>query len=212
MIKGVVIMLNMSPRSYIVFTLVINGLIPWGVYVWLSPYVGGLTALSIATLIPLIDNIFYFAKQRSIDVFGGLMLLTFVLSFVMIWLGDSEKILLLRESMITGVVGIVFLGSLWVGKPLIYHIASRFSTVSNIEQKWQYPYFRKVMRNMTLIWGVLLVLEAGTKIVMVYELSVMQVLALSSIVFYSFIGVAIGATILYRRKVAVNIKQQQSIS
>lgn len=205
-------MLNMSSRSYIVFTLVINGLIPWGVYVWLSPYVGGLTALSIATLIPLIDNVFYFAKQRSIDVFGGLMLLTFVLSFVMIWLGGSEKILLLRESMITGVVGIIFLGSLWVGKPLIYHIASRFSTVSNIEQKWQYPYFRKVMRNMTLIWGVLLVLEAGTKIVMVYELSVMQVLALSSIVFYSFIGAAIGATILYRRKVAVNIKQQQWIS
>jgi len=104
------------------------------------------------------------------------------------------------------------LGSLWVGKPLIYYIASRFSTISDFEQKWQYAYFRKVMRNMTLIWGVLLVLEAGTKIVMVYELSVIQVLALSSIVSYSFIGAAIGATILYRRRAAVNMKQQQSIS
>ncbi|WCT56142.1 hypothetical protein PQ456_01040 [Paenibacillus kyungheensis] len=205
-------MLNMSTRSYIIFTLVINGLIPWGVYVWLSLYVGGLTALSIATLIPLVDNVFHFARHRKIDVFGGLMLLTFVLSLVMVLLGGSEKLLLLRESMITGVVGILFLGSLWVGKPLIYYIASRFSTISDFEQKWQYAYFRKVMRNMTLIWGVLLVLEAGTKIVMVYELSVIQVLALSSIVSYSFIGAAIGATILYRRKAAVNMKQQQSIS
>lgn len=56
-------------------------------------------------------------------------------------------------------------------------------------------------------------LEACTKIVMVNELSVMQVLALSSIVSYSFIGVAIGATILYRRRSAVHMKHlQQSMS
>lgn len=206
-------MLNMSSRSYIIFTLVINGLIPWGVYVWLSPYVGGLAALSIATLIPLVDNIFHFAKHRTLDVFGGLMLMTFILSFVMILLGGSEKILLLRESMITGVVGIVFLGSLCAGKPLIYYIASRFATITHFEQKWEYAYFRKVIRNITLIWGVLLVLEACTKIVMVNELSVMQVLALSSIVSYSFIGVAIGTTILYRRRSAVHMKHlQQSMS
>lgn len=204
---------NMSSRSYIIFTLVINGLIPWGVYVWLSPYVGGLTALSIATLIPLVDNIVHFAKHRILDVFGGLMLMSFILSFIMILLGGSEKILLLRESMITGVVGIVFLGSLVVGKPLIYYIASRFTTITHFEQKWENTYFRKVIRNITLIWGVLLVLEACTKIVMVYELSVIQVLALSSIVFYSFMGVAIGATILYRRRSAVRMKQiQQSLS
>ena len=200
---------NMSTRSYIIFTLVINGLIPWGVYVWLSPYVGGLTALSIATLIPLVDNIFHFAKHRTLDVFGGLMLITFILSFVMIWLGGSEKMLLLRESMITGVVGIVFLSSLLAGKPLIYYIASRFAHISNAEQKWQDSYFRKVMRNMTVIWGVLLVLEACTKIVMVYELSVGEVLALSSIVSYSFIGAAIGLTIVYRRRSTSKMKQRQ---
>lgn len=202
-------MSHMLSRNYIVFTLVVNGLIPWGMYMLLSPYVGHLMALSIVTLIPLVENIFHFAKHRNLDVFGGLMLMTFILSLVMVLLGGSEKMLLLRESMITGVVGIVFLSSLLLNKPMIYHLASRFTRVTNIEQKWQNAYFRKMMRNMTLIWGVLLVLEACTKVVMIYELSVGEVLALSSVVLYSFVGVAIGLTVVYRRRAVGKMNQQQ---
>lgn len=202
-------MSHMLSRNYIVFTLVVNGLIPWGMYMLLSPYVGHLMALSIVTLIPLVENIFHFAKHRNLDVFGGLMLMTFILSLVMVLLGGSEKMLLLRESMITGVVGIVFLSSLLLNKPMIYHLASRFTHVTNIEQKWQNAYFRKMMRNMTLIWGVLLVLEACTKVVMIYELSVGEVLALSSVVLYSFVGVAIGLTVVYRRRAVGKMNQQQ---
>ncbi|MFD1992806.1 VC0807 family protein [Paenibacillus nicotianae] len=202
-------MSHMLSRNYIVFTLVVNGLIPWGMYMLLSPYVGHLMALSIVTLIPLVENVFHFAKHRNLDVFGGLMLMTFILSLVMVLLGGSEKMLLLRESMITGVVGIVFLSSLLLNKPMIYHLASRFTRVTNIEQKWQNAYFRKMMRNMTLIWGVLLVLEACTKVVMIYELSVGEVLALSSVVLYSFVGVAIGLTVVYRRRAVGKMNQQQ---
>ncbi|MGV7114699.1 VC0807 family protein [Paenibacillus kyungheensis] len=202
-------MSHMLSRNYIVFTLVVNGLIPWGMYMLLSPYVGHLMALSIVTLIPLVENVFHFAKHRNLDVFGGLMLMTFILSLVMVLLGGSEKMLLLRESMITGVVGIVFLSSLLLNKPMIYHLASRFTRVTNIEQKWQNAYFRKMMRNMTLIWGVLLILEACTKVVMIYELSVGEVLALSSVVLYSFFGVAIGLTVVYRRRAVGKMNQQQ---
>lgn len=202
-------MSHMLSRNYIVFTLVVNGLIPWGMYMLLSPYVGHLMALSIVTLIPLVENVFHFVKHRNLDVFGGLMLMTFILSLVMVLLGGSEKMLLLRESMITGVVGIVFLSSLLLNKPMIYHLASRFTRVTNIEQKWQNAYFRKMMRNMTLIWGVLLVLEACTKVVMIYELSVGEVLALSSVVLYSFVGVAIGLTVVYRRRAVGKMNQQQ---
>lgn len=201
-------MSHMLSRNYIVFTLVVNGLIPWGMYMLLSPYVGHLMALSIVTLIPLVENVFHFAKHRNLDVFGGLMLMTFILSLVMVLLGGSEKMLLLRESMITGVVGIVFLSSLLLNKPMIYHLASRFTRVTNIEQKWQNAYFRKMMRNMTLIWGVLLVLEACTKVVMIYKLSVGEVLALSSVVLYSFVGVAIGLTVVYRRRAVGKMNQQ----
>lgn len=202
-------MSHMLSRNYIVFTLVVNGLIPWGMYMLLSPYIGHLMALSIVTLIPLVENVFHFAKHRNLDVFGGLMLMTFILSLVMVLLGGSEKMLLLRESMITGIVGIVFLSSLLLNKPMIYHLASRFTRVTNIEQKWQNAYFRKMMRNMTLIWGVLLVLEACTKVVMIYELSVGEVLALSSVVLYSFVGVAIGLTVVYRRRAVGKMNQQQ---
>lgn len=137
------------------------------------------------------------------------MLFTFVLSLVMVLLGGSEKLLLMRESLITAGVGLLFLGSLLMKRPLIYHMVSRFTPKVNGEKNWQYPYFRTVMRNMTLIWGVLLVLEALTKIVMIYEWSTAVVLALSSVVSYGFIGLAILLTIVYRRRSAVRLRQMK---
>ncbi|WP_046213850.1 VC0807 family protein [Paenibacillus wulumuqiensis] len=202
-----------SSRKYIIMTLIINGLIPWVIYILLKPHMSSLTALSIATVVPLLDNLIHLYRYRKLDVFGGIMLFTFVLSLVMVLLGGSEKLLLMRESFITAGVGVLFLGSLLMKRPLIYHMVSRFTPKVNGEKNWQYPYFRTVMRNMTLIWGVLLVLEALTKIVMIYEWSTATVLALSSVVSYGFIGLAILLTIVYRRRSAVRLRQmKQSVS
>lgn len=199
----------LSSRKYMIMTLVINGVIPWLIYILLKPHMSSLMALSIATVVPLLDNLIHLYRYRKLDVFGGIMLFTFVLSLVMVLLGGSEKLLLMRKSFITAGVGLLFLGSLLMKRPLIYHMMSRFTPKVNGEKNWQYPYFRTVMRNMTLIWGVLLVLEALTKIVMIYEWSTTVVLALSSVVSYGFIGLAILLTIVYRRRSAVRLRQMK---
>ncbi|ANF98612.1 hypothetical protein AR543_04070 [Paenibacillus bovis] len=197
----------MPGRKYIIMTLIINGLIPWLIYILLKPYMSSLTALSIATVVPLLDNLIHLYRHRNLDVFGSIMLFTFVLSLVMVLLGGSEKLLLMRESFITAGVGALFLGSLLMRRPLIYHMVSRFTPNVDGEKNWQYPYFRNVMRNMTLMWGIILVLEALTKIFMIAELSTAVVLAFSSVVSYGFIGLAILLTIVYRRRSATRLRQ-----
>ena len=194
-------------RKYIIMTLIINGLIPWLIYILLKPHMSSLTALSIATVVPLLDNLIHLYRHRNLDVFGGIMLFTFVLSLVIVLLGGSEKLLLMRESFITAGVGALFLGSLLMQRPLIYHMVSRFTPTVNGEENWKYPYFRNVMRNMTLMWGIILVLEAVTKIVMIAELSTATVLAFSSVVSYGFIGLAILLTIVYRRRSSARMQQ-----
>ncbi|WPP41585.1 VC0807 family protein [Paenibacillus hunanensis] len=191
----------------ILFNLIINGLIPWLGYVWLAPHIGSLLALSIVMMIPLIDNLIHLARHRKMDVFNGLMLAGFVLSLVMVLMGGSEKLLLMRESLVTVMIGLAFLGSLLLKRPLIYHMASRFSKGVDPERNWEYPYFRQVMRRLTLLWGVALVVEAGLKLLLINVLSTSQMLAISSPLFYAVIGLAIVGTIVYKRRAGMHMKQ-----
>ncbi|RKP51547.1 hypothetical protein D7Z26_17320 [Cohnella endophytica] len=197
----------MSKRKYVVFTLLVNGIIPWALYVWLSDYMTSLAALSIATLVPLVDNLAYLAKNSKLDAFGSLMLFTFVLTLVLVGLGGSEKILLIRESMITGSVGLVFLGSLIFHRPLMFHLAKRFIGNPDFEGNWKYGYFRSVMRLMTLMWGIILLAEAAVRATLVFRLTTAQFLALSNLVLYGFIGIAIAWTVIYRRHSAKRLNE-----
>ncbi len=191
----------------VLLKLIINGLIPWLVYVLLSPYIGSLMALSVATIIPLVDNLIYLLRYRTLDTFNVLMLVGFVLSLVMVLLGGSEKLLLMRESLVTVLIGVAFLGSLFLKRPLIFHMASRFSKGVDPEHNWQYPYFRKVMRRLTLLWGVALVAEAGVKLLLISVLSISQMLAIASPLFYAVIGLTTVITIWYKRRAGSQMKQ-----
>ncbi|MCM3267864.1 VC0807 family protein [Paenibacillus elgii] len=203
----------MSKRAYVMFTLLINGLVPWGLYVWLSDYVSSIAALSIATLVPLIDNVVHLAKHRKLDAFGSLMLFTFLLTIALVLLGGDEKILLVRESLVTAAVGLAFLVSLFFNRPLMYYLALRFVANHRFPENWRYSYFRFVMRLMTLVWGIMLTMEAAIRVYMVYHLSTERYLALSNFVLYGFIGAAVLWTVAYRRHSSAKLAQiKQSVA
>ncbi|WP_276355363.1 VC0807 family protein [Cohnella caldifontis] len=197
----------MSKRNYVIFTLLVNGVVPWLLYVWLQDYMSSLAALTIATLVPLADNLVHLAKHRRLDAFGGLMLFTFVLTLLLVLLGGNEKMLLIRESLVTAAVGILFLGSLPFGKPLMFHLAVRFISKGDFAANWNYPYFRFVMRLMSFVWGIMLTAEAAVRVTMVYSLSTAHYLALSNFVLYGFIGAAILWTLAYRRRSSAKLAQ-----
>ena len=189
----------------IVLSLVINGAIPVVVYNFLVDHYSSFVSLLIATLIPLGDNLFHVVKYRKADAFGLFMLTGFVLSLLAFVLGGNERLILLRESMVTGLLGLIFIASLFFAKPLIYHFAIRFSSNDETEKKgqfeknWEVPYFRFVLRIMTAIWGFALLGEAIVKVILVYELSISVFLAVSQLIFYGVIGAAILFTIVYRK-------------
>ncbi|MFJ7726776.1 VC0807 family protein [Neobacillus sp. NPDC097160] len=195
----------------IVISLVINGAIPVVVYNLLTNYYSSFVSLLIATLIPLADNLYHIVKYKKADAFGLFMLTGFILSLLAFVLGGNEQLILLRESMVTGLLGLIFIASLFFSKPLIYHFAIKFSAADAAEQKgkfqknWEIPYFRTVLRIMTAIWGIALLGEAVVKIILVYELSISTFLAVSQLIFYSVIGAAILFTVVYRRYAKVRL-------
>ena len=193
-------------RKDIIFTLFMNGLLPWAIYVVLSGHMSSVAALTIATLAPLIDNLYLFIKRKTLDVFGLLMLFTFLVTLILVMLGGSEKILLMKESLITAMVGFVFLLSLFFQKPLMYHLALRFARIEGFHDNWRFAYFRFVMRLMTLVWGIMLTAEAIVRISLVFVLSTTAYLAVSNIILLGFIGAAIIWTIYYRRISAAKLR------
>jgi len=194
-------------RKQILFTLMINGVIPWLLYVLLSDVLGSLAALSVATLFPLVDTLAHLLRHRKLDAFGSLMLFTFLLTISLVAFGGSEKLLLVRESLVTAAVGLVFLVSLAFPKPLIFHLAVRFIAKPDFASGWQHAYFRFVMRLMTFVWGVLLTGEAAVRVWMAFRLSTKTYLALSNVVLWGFIGAAILWTIVYRRHSAAKFNR-----
>ncbi|MFM9279764.1 VC0807 family protein [Paenibacillus jiagnxiensis] len=189
----------------VVIAFVINGVLPLLIYKLLEGRTSNTTALMIAMLIPLGDTLYHLIVRRKLDIFAAFMAAGFILSLLATLLGGSEKLILLRESFVTGIMGMFFLGSLLLEKPLIYHFALRFTVGDNPDRQssfaenWKLSYIRKVFRIMTLGWGIALVAEAAVKGVLVYTLSITSFLAVSSLVMYGFIGMAILWTSLYRK-------------
>ncbi|MCP1122919.1 hypothetical protein NKR74_06150 [Bacillus sp. 3103sda1] len=190
----------------IILSLLINAALPILVYELLLGHVSNITALIIATMIPLVETIIYFLKYRKWDAFAVFMLVGFILGILAALIGGDEKLILVRESFVTGVMGLIFLGSLITRRPLIYYFALRFTVGKTQKEqaafadKWNNAYFRKVLRIMTAGWGIVLLGEALLKVVLVYSLSVSTFLAISSLVTYGFIGLVIIWTVMYRRK------------
>jgi hypothetical protein len=189
----------------VIVSILINGLVPVVVYNLLLDHFSSFVSLLLATMVPLLDNLYHIVKHRKADAFGMFMLTAFILSLLAFLLGGNEKLILMRESLVTGILGLIFIGSLFYSKPLIYHFAIRFSSNDESVQKskfannWEFSYFRFVIRLMTAVWGIALLGEAVIKTILVYELSISAFLAVSQIIFYSVLGVTILWTVIYRR-------------
>ncbi|APQ58176.1 intracellular septation protein A [Paenibacillus polymyxa] len=180
-------------RNEIIFTLIINLVLPYLAYRLLIPHTSSLIALSIAALVPLCDSIYSLIRTRKTDAFSGFIFLGLILSVVAVLLGGDERFILLRESYVTGIMGVVFLGSLFFSRPLIYYFAERFTGHNpQMNDKWEkLPRYRFNFRLITAVWGLSLLLEAFIKVVLVYSLSIPTFLVVSPFFTYGLIGLTI---------------------
>ena len=192
-------------------SIIINGLIPLLVYKVMLLYFSSFVSLIAATTIPLFDSLYSILKLKKIDVFALLMLTGFTLGIIALFLGGNEKLILLRESFVSGILGLVFIASLFLSRPLIFYLAKRFMANGDsaiealFDDNWNYPYFRFSMRLLTVVWGVVLIGEAVIKVYLVYHLSIVAFLAVSQFVFYGALGVAIGFNVIYQKRIRRNM-------
>ena len=184
----------------------VNFIGPFVIYRLASPHLGDVKALMASSGPPIAWSIIEFVRKRRVDALSLLVLTGIALSLLAFLGGGGVKFLQLREKLVTVTIGLIFLGSAAIGRPLIYYLARATmmrrspSEAAELESLRDNIFFKRTMLIMTLVWGFGLVTEACVAIALVFTLSVSQFLLVSPIVGYATSGALIAWTVWFTRR------------
>jgi len=171
-----------------------NLVLPYVIYRETVHSMGEVHALLAASLPPIVWSGIEFARKRRVDAMSMLVLAGIVLSLVAFLGGGSVRFLQLREKLVTAIIGLVFLVSAAIGRPLIYQLAranmrrKSQREAEEFEKLREHQRFRRSMTVMTLVWGLGLVAEAAVGCLLVVSISVQRFLLISPILGYGTMG------------------------
>ena len=196
----------MKVRPGFVLELAVNFLLPWLAYRLALPHVGETGALIASAVPPLVWSAIELARFRRVDALSVMVVAGIVLSVAAMALGGSPRMLLLRESLVSGAVGVVFLVSLPMRRPLIFYLAR--ATVAremecgaaHFETLWRERQgLATAMRTMTLVWGIGLTAETALRAWMALTWPIERFLVVSPFIGYGiYAGLALW-TLWYRK-------------
>jgi hypothetical protein len=149
-----------NPFRYL-SALCVNLFLPWLAYHLAFPhwgYVGGL----IASALPLLAWISWdLLRLRHFDALSAVVLAGIALSLVAMAFVSRPVVQAVGDPMVSGMIGIAFLLSLLLHKPIVYYLAR--STLAResqngairFERRWrERPELVGLIRRMTVVWGI----------------------------------------------------------
>jgi hypothetical protein len=186
--------LDRKTLGSIAIELLVNFLLPYVIYVKAEAGIGQVHALLAASLPPIAWSVIEFARKRRVDAVSILVLAGIFLSLLAFLGGGSVRFLQLRENLVTGLIGLVFLGSAAIGRPLIYQLARAGKLRKSQAEAEQFEalrnkqHFRRGMTVMTLVWGFGLLLQTAVACLLVFSMSIPHYLLVSPIIGYGTMG------------------------
>ena len=196
----------MKLRPGFVLELAVNFLLPWLAYRFALPHLGETGALIASAVPPIVWSLIELVRFRRVDALSVMVVAGIVLSVAAMALGGSPRMLLLRESLVSGAIGVVFLLSLPMRRPLIFYLAR--ATVARemeggaerFETLWrERPALVSAMRLMTLVWGVGLTGETALRAWMALTWPIERFLVVSPFIGYGIYGALTLWTLWYRK-------------
>jgi hypothetical protein len=168
---------------------------------WLlrSNGLSAVTSLVLSGVFPAVGVAINFIRDHRIDTIGVLVLAGIVVGTVLGLLSGNARLVLVEGSVPTAVFGVLCLGSLWSGTPLMYRFASEFIGVDTPRGREFQALsqntgpvgqgFRHVFRVMTIVWSIGFLAEAVARVVIVELTSTGTAFAISKVMPYVVAGV-----------------------
>jgi hypothetical protein len=201
------------PIRGILLDIALNAVIPLILYRLSKHYISSseLTALAIAAVFPLSISIFDLLRHRQFDPISIVVLLGIVTSGIALLFGGSPQILLVRESLFTGVFGLACLVSFLLPRPMMFYFGRHFVAGDDARKRerfnasWELPQVRFANRLITIVWGTVYVAELIVRVILIYTLSAHMVLVFSPVLIGGFTIFTIIWTFSYVRRIRVRV-------
>src|ERR1700739_5133511 len=100
-----------------------NFVAPYGVYEALAGRFGDTDALIASAVPPLLWSLYELTKTRRLDAISVVVVSAILLTVGATFLGGSARLIQMREAMVTGAVGLLFLVTLAMKRPMIFYLA-----------------------------------------------------------------------------------------
>jgi hypothetical protein len=199
--------------------LIIDGALPAIAYQVLTHYgVAAVPALTAGAIFPAGNILRKFIATRSLDLVGAIVLFFLAVGVAGSLLSGSVLFILIKESFITGLVGLLFLSSLLWRRPIFFFLGRQFSAGEDPERLswwnglWEFARFRRTMRTLTVVWGVSYVVEAGARVACALTLTPGTVVILSPIMGIGTTVALIIWTRNYARAVQERAAREEALS
>ncbi|MFE2163242.1 VC0807 family protein [Streptomyces lydicus] len=156
---------------------------------------------------PVLDSVVHLVWRRRLDEFALVTLVFLVITAVVSLVGaHSERALLIKDSAVTGLFGLLCLATLLAPRPLMFYFGRKFATDGTAASTawwnglWQFEGFRKTVTTMTTVWGVAYCLEAAVRVGLSYTLSTDIMVIVSPFLIYGVLGALVVWTTMFGKR------------
>jgi hypothetical protein len=160
--------------------IVLNIAVPFGIYTVARRYFGlsDVYALTWSSIYPVFEIIFEYLKDRTLNFISVIVLIGTVTGVIGALIGGNPRLILIRESFFTLLLGLGCFVSLFVGRPLLFYFAREFQAGKNSQKRKEFtnllqnPKAFSLFRMLTVVWGIVYVAEFILKVIIVYTFSI----------------------------------------
>ena len=183
-----------------------NFLAPYLVFQALDARFGDKWSLIASALPPLLWSGVELARTRRLDAISVTVVSGILLTVGVTFMGGSARLIQIRDALVTGAIGVMFLGTLLLEKPMIFYLARATMARNTVEGEsefeaiWLRPGVPRVFRVLTAVWGVGLILQTGVMCYLAWIWPINRYLLLSPYISYGIFGLLMAWSLWYRRR------------
>jgi hypothetical protein len=187
--------------------ILVAGVLPVVGYVLLRPHVSSdAVALAAVMVFPIIEIAVERYRHGRFEPIGIIALIGIGIGLLgAVALNGDATLLKVRDSLVTGLFGIVCLGSLGTRRPAMFYLGRSFATGDDPEQVtefdtiWELPGVPGRFRFVTAVWGVALLAEALLRTALALTIPTETFLVVTPILNWTVIGGLLWFTATFSR-------------
>ena len=175
-------------------------------YQLLDAHYGDTFSLIASAIPPLLFSIYELIKTRRVDAISVLVVAGIVFTVGATAMGGSARLIQIRDALVTGAIGVMFLVTLAMKRPMIFYLARATMArdteagAAAFETIWNRPGVPAMFQLMTAVWGVGLIAQTAVMCWLAWIWPISRYLLLSPFISYAIFGLLMAWSLWYRAR------------